>query len=59
MTRPMVFSSLSAGSPTLTVSPAFSFSPTSLRMSLNSPAWNVFSANHRSTTVVSERLRST
>ena len=50
MTRPIVRSSLSAGSPTLIVRPAFSLSATSLRASLNSPAWNVFSANHLSTT---------
>ena len=58
MTRPSVFSSFSAGSPTLTVRPAFSFSATSLRMSLNSLAWNVFSANHLSTTDGRAWLRS-
>ena len=36
-----------------------SLSATSLRMSANSWAWNVFSANHLSTTTGSERLRST
>ena len=59
MTRPIVFSSLSAGSPTLTVRPCFSLSSTSLAMSRNSEAWKVFSANQRSTMVGSERLCST
>ena len=59
MTRPIVFSSFSAGSPTLRESPCFSLSSTSRAMSRNSEAWKVFSANQRSTTVGSERLCST
>ena len=59
MTRPIVFSSFSAGRPTLTVRPCFSFSSTRRAMSRNSEAWKVFSANQRSTTVGSERLCST
>ena len=59
MTVPIVFSSLSAGRPRLIVRFWRSLSATSLRMSENSWAWNVFSANHLSTTTGSDRLRST
>ena len=59
MTVPIVFSSLSAGSPRLIVRLWRSLSATSLRMSANSWAWKVFSANHLSTTTGSERVRST
>ena len=59
MTVPIVFSSFSAGRPTLMVRLCRSLSATSLRMSANSLAWKVFSANHLSTTTGNERLRST
>ncbi len=59
MTVPIVFSSLSVGRPTLIVRLCRSLSATSFLMSANSWAWNVFSANHLSTTTGRNRLRST